>query len=200
VTDKQRYPRYEALAIADELVAMLLPFCDRIAIAGSLRRRKPDVGDIEILYIPTVENRSELLTRPSDLFADSDPIKTRDITVNLVDEKLDELVAADVLERRKNALGREVYGEKNKLMRHIPSGIPVDLFAATAENWFSLLVCRTGSAESNTRICMAAQSMVFKWKPYEGIVDELGNLHSITSERELFLLVGLPYLEPWERV
>ena len=31
---KERFPRHEALAIADELVAALLPYVDRIVIAG----------------------------------------------------------------------------------------------------------------------------------------------------------------------
>ena len=129
---KQRFPRAEALAIADELVATFLPYVDRIVIAGSLRRRKPDVGDIEIMYIPTVEERKD----DSGLFVTME--------VNLVDEQLQVLEAEGKLERRKNALGRETYGPKNKLMRHVASGIPVDLFAATVENWWNYLVCRTG--------------------------------------------------------
>ena len=56
---KKRFPRHEALAVADELVAALLPYVDRIVIAGSLRRRKPGVGDIEIMYIPTIEERKD---------------------------------------------------------------------------------------------------------------------------------------------
>lgn len=41
-----------ATVIADRLKAQLAPHCDRIEIAGSIRRRKPDVGDIEIVAIP----------------------------------------------------------------------------------------------------------------------------------------------------
>ena len=42
----------QAKAIADNLVGELRPFCDRIEIAGSIRRRKPEVKDIEIVCIP----------------------------------------------------------------------------------------------------------------------------------------------------
>ena len=37
----------KAKAIADKYVALLAPFCDRIEIAGSIRREKEEVGDIE---------------------------------------------------------------------------------------------------------------------------------------------------------
>ncbi len=39
--------------IADHYVSALTPFCDRIEIAGSVRRKKNDVGDIEIVCIPS---------------------------------------------------------------------------------------------------------------------------------------------------
>lgn len=41
-----------ALIIAESIKAQLAPHCDRIEIAGSIRRRKPEVGDIEIVAIP----------------------------------------------------------------------------------------------------------------------------------------------------
>jgi len=42
----------EAKAIAEHYVSLLKPFCKRIGIAGSIRREKPEVGDIEIVAIP----------------------------------------------------------------------------------------------------------------------------------------------------
>ena len=42
----------QATAIAERVKALLAPHCDGIEIAGSIRRRKPDVGDIEIVAIP----------------------------------------------------------------------------------------------------------------------------------------------------
>lgn len=54
-TSKTRFPRALALDVARELVAALKPVCDRLVIAGSLRRRKTEVGDVEVLYIPRFE-------------------------------------------------------------------------------------------------------------------------------------------------
>lgn len=42
----------QATAIAERVKAQLAPHCERIEIAGSIRRRKPDVGDIEMVAIP----------------------------------------------------------------------------------------------------------------------------------------------------
>jgi len=42
----------KALKIAEKVMAELEPHCERIAIAGSIRRKKPEVKDIEIVAIP----------------------------------------------------------------------------------------------------------------------------------------------------
>jgi DNA polymerase/3'-5' exonuclease PolX len=42
----------KAKAIADDVVEKLKPFCSKIEIAGSIRRRRPNVHDIDIVLIP----------------------------------------------------------------------------------------------------------------------------------------------------
>lgn len=42
----------EATKIATELVNKLRPFCDRVEVAGSIRRGKANVNDIDIVAIP----------------------------------------------------------------------------------------------------------------------------------------------------
>lgn len=46
----------KAHAIANKVKAELEPHCERIEIAGSIRRKKPEVGDIEIVAIPKPYN------------------------------------------------------------------------------------------------------------------------------------------------
>lgn len=141
---KTRFPRAAALEVARELCAALRPTTERLIVAGSLRRRRETVGDVEILYIGCWAERPA----PGEMFEQR--------PTNLADEAIAELEARGVLERRLNSKGSESYGAKNKLMRHRASGIPVDLFSATTANWFNYLVCRTGPAESNTRIASLA--------------------------------------------
>ena len=183
-----RYSWERARMIAAEIVNALRPACERIQIAGSIRREKPDVGDIEILYIPVMQEEPD----PVDLF--------RSITVSLADGRIEGMERAGTLEKRLNAKGLQTYGPKNKLMRHVASGIPVDLFAATRENWYNYLVCRTGPADLNARICMAAQRRGWKWNPYgEGFSDPDGNVRKMDSESAVFAFVGMPNLEPSRR-
>jgi DNA polymerase/3'-5' exonuclease PolX len=42
----------EARTIAEKYLNILKPFCQRIEIAGSIRREKPEVKDIELVAIP----------------------------------------------------------------------------------------------------------------------------------------------------
>jgi DNA polymerase/3'-5' exonuclease PolX len=50
----------QATAIAERVKARLAPHCVRIEIAGSIRRRQGDVGDIEIVAIPKPYDESPL--------------------------------------------------------------------------------------------------------------------------------------------
>ena len=175
------------MKVAAELCAALKPVCAKIIVAGSLRRRKATVGDVEILYIGKTEVRQD----PADMFAR--------ITVNLADEAIAALEKSGVLERRKNKNGSEMYGAKNKLMRHHATSLPVDLFAATSENWWNYLVCRTGPADSNTRICMAAQDRGWKWNPYGAGFSRGDEVRAMESEADVFAFVGLPYEQPEAR-
>jgi len=184
-----RYPWPVAHEIAKTLCAHLSRGCSRIIIAGSLRRRQPDVGDIEILYIPIVER----VPNPATFFDEME--------VNHADTILHQLLTDGILAKRKNVKGSEVYGEQNKLTMHVASGIPVDFFAASESNWFNYLVCRTGPADSNKAICNAAIARGWKWHPYgEGFTDEHGRLLRVTDERAAFDLVGLRYRDPEYRV
>ena len=184
--DKPKFPRAEAIAVARIIVDFLKPFCERLIVAGSLRRRRTAVGDVEILYVPKYS------AEPDGLF---DTVR-----VNCVDRRLEQMLQCGTISKRLNTLGSETWGERNKLARHTTSQIPVDLFEATTSNWFNYLVCRTGSAANNTRIASAAQAKRWKWHPYAaGFTDHQGNSVRVESEQDVFRLAGLPYLEPWQR-
>ncbi len=145
-TTKTRYDLKIAEPVAERLVEQLRPYCERIKIAGSIRRRKWDVGDIELLCIP--KYRTE--TRPVDMF------KTEDVDVDELDEYLAwqsddsgrHAVVKAVFTRRLKSNGAIAgFGLKNKLLLHLESGIPVDVFITTRENWGMALMVRTGPAD-----------------------------------------------------
>lgn len=187
---KTKYPRPAAIAVARELLAVIVPACEpeRVVVAGSLRRGKAEVGDVEILYIP----RTELRPVPGDMFATA--------RVDLVDLAVRQLMATGILEIREGENGAKSYGPKNKFLRHVSSGIPVDLFATIETSWWNYLVCRTGSKENNMAIAEAAKAKGWHWNPYgSGFTTGGGSSHQVTSERDVFDFVALPYKEPKDR-
>lgn len=190
---KPKFPRSLALQAAKEICDALKPVCERLTVAGSLRRRKPFVGDVEILFVPRLERLPDL--GQTDFLAAPEP-KFK----NLAEQVIEQLVTRAVIIQRKNKDGHIAWGAKNKLALHTTTDVPVDLFTATAENWWNYLVCRTGGAQNNIRIASAAQKKDWQWNPYSaGFTDQEGNPVPVTSEQDVFRLVGLPYLEPHER-
>ena len=183
---KKRWPRDQAIAVARELCQHLTPVCERIIVAGSLRRGKSTVGDVEILFIPRTAIRT------IDLFS-SGP-------VSMADEEIQRMLDAGILTKRIGSNGHTAWGDKNKLAVH-RSGIPVDLFASTWENWWNYLVCRTGPAESNIRIANAALALGYRWNPYGPGYTRLadGEVILMDSEEAVFRFVGLPFNEPTDR-
>lgn len=199
MSDTLKYPRAVALRAARELVATLLPHCELdvdgkpfLKVCGSLRRGKTEVGDVELVYIPRVDQVPD----PADLLGS--PGTTH--PVNQVDAILDEWIRTGRLEKRLNKLGRLTWGPENKLARHTGSGVPVDLFATDRRAWWSYVVCRTGSARTNTQIAAEALRKGWHWHPTQGFfTDVMGRRQWITSEQDVFSMVGLPYREPAAR-
>lgn len=64
MSDKPKFPAKLARSVGEKIVEALSPVCARIQIAGSLRRGKPLVGDVEIVYVPRFTEVSgvEILT------------------------------------------------------------------------------------------------------------------------------------------
>ncbi len=192
MSSKIKHPRAKALEVAKELTATLRALCEpnRFIFAGSLRRMKPEVGDIELVYVPRIELRPD----PDDLLGN--PIPTMMFDIQLAD-----WLRRGVISKRVGEKGGTLWGDFNKLALHTASGIGIDFFQANKRNFWTLLVCRTGSAESNMRVCQAAEKRGMKWNPYRGFEDRrTGELLFVPeSEEALFRHVGLPYLQPKDR-
>jgi DNA polymerase/3'-5' exonuclease PolX len=125
----------QAQLIAAELIADLMPACVRIEVGGSVRRHKPDVKDLEIIFIP------KLTYRQQTLFDVKPPPPTR-----ATDAVLDRLIADRVIAKD---LKTKRWGPLYKRARHPASGAVVEFYAANEDNWGYIYALRTGPAEFN---------------------------------------------------
>jgi DNA polymerase/3'-5' exonuclease PolX len=183
---KSKVARSAALEVAKELCALLKPATDRLVVAGSLRRGEIVVGDIEILFIEKFEDRKV------DMFVSEG--------FNVTQEKIAAMVKYGTLSKRLNKLGNvSAWGPENKLAVHCASGIAVDLFSATAENWWMSLVIRTGPKELNLRLAVGAKKLGRRLHANGPGVSENGHMTICKSEEDVFALCGIPYLVPKDR-
>lgn len=181
MTTKTRFPLAQAEGVAQDLVEVLGPACEKIEVAGSIRRRRPDVGDVELLCISRV----------------GDPVA---LGTNLyLDAAVEDLILRNVLQKRQNRAGRTNYGRWNKLLVHVASGIPVDIFSTTETNWGMALVVRTGPAEWNIRMMTRFKNRRMQGHAYGGVTQ--GGIDvPCPTEEEVFRLLDWEYRAPEGRV
>src|SRR5690606_16100698 len=106
---KTTLPLDVARRAAERLVTALAPACARIeiaslfpsVIAGSIRRGKLQVGDIELVAIPSVVHAVQ-----RDLFGEVVTVRARD----LLDERLEELAQLRAISRTPPAGARPAWG------------------------------------------------------------------------------------------
>lgn len=123
--------------LAEKICAELSAGCDRIEIAGSVRRGKADVGDIEIVCIPA---------HGVGLFPDQcGPSRLDPILVRLL--------------RAGRLLQPTLDGDRQKMFG-IPAvpGLQLDLFITDRDGWGVVYGLRTGPAEFS-RACVTPRSL-----------------------------------------
>lgn len=114
--------------IAIKICERLQPFCSRINIAGSVRRQKPEVKDIEIVCLPRM-----ISVEQGGLF----------------DEVLVEKKVSDNFVRVVKELGKVIKGKPDGRMMQIqlPQRISLDLFMPDEPDFIRQYAIRTGSRE-----------------------------------------------------
>jgi DNA polymerase/3'-5' exonuclease PolX len=185
---KTRIPLREARALADEVVGLLGSVCAAVTVAGSIRRQRPQIGDIELVACPT--------TRPAglDLFGEATA------TVDELDEAARELLRRGVFGTRPDKNGRPAVGPKFKCLSY--KGFGLDLFSTTPTQRGLILLIRTGPASwSHSFVTPRLQG---GWLPAgmrvrDGWLLDGGAQVPTRTEEDVFRHVGLPYLEPERR-
>lgn len=195
VTDT-RLTLAHAESIALDLAELLRPSCLTIAIAGSIRRRRPLVKDIELLAIP------QTISAPINLFGDVHQVR------DLLDEEVRAWLEAGTVQPRLDVNGRQAIGTRYK--RLLFRDVPVDLFTAQSDNWGVQLAIRTGPAEFSKRL--VSRTIQGGLLPFGYWVGKEGGdpakpshlwcgtaVIPTPTEEELFAAIGLEWIRPEER-
>jgi DNA polymerase/3'-5' exonuclease PolX len=123
----------QASEIAQGIVSKLSPFCEKINIAGSIRRKKPDVRDIEIVCLPKTQ-----IVNSSDLFGTA--LQNSQIDVDFI--------------LNVGMLGKIEKGSASGRYCKItlPHEIALDLFIPDAPDYYRQFAIRTGSADYSFKV------------------------------------------------
>jgi len=172
----------DAAAIAQSWIDRLAPYCQRIEVAGSLRRSKPEVKDIEIVAIPIIKKQDSLFEGLQD---------ARNLLV-------DALVAFALQDEFKVVKGKEKYKQLA-----LPEGINLDLFMVTQPaQWGVIFTIRTGPAEFS-HYCVTKKHQGGRmpaWaKVQNGAVWNRDESLDMPEEQDFFDFLQLPWIEPRDR-
>lgn len=138
MTEQKLFPFDQAKDIAVNICYKLQPYCDKIHLAGSIRRLKPEVKDIEIICVPKTHNQVS-----KDLFGVKIVQQARSVIPDF--------------SRTVKSLGEILSGNSggNYMKILLPSGIKLDLFMPKAEDYYRQYAIRTGSSDYTRKVIAA---------------------------------------------
>ena len=181
----------KAKSIAETLVAEMLPYSEKILIAGSIRRGKADVKDIEILVQPEYVERK---VYTGNLF---EPVKVEPVNRLHIWAESQKSVrwiktgTKAIIDRRPKADGKywrgiiEADGEQIKL----------DLFLAEKDNFGVIEVIRTGPAAfSMAMVAFIKHQTPFRVADGHLTVEATGEIIPCETEFEFFRNAGLKFV------
>lgn len=176
----------DAKLLADKVIAVLEPFCERIEIAGSIRRGRAEVGDVDIVAMP------KSLDLPGALGG----------TAHLTDSQVWAEKFTTVLWKKMAAILEERGQELIRCSIPCKDGLfQVDIYRARPETWGVILLVRTGSREHNVKLCSLARSKGLMLSAAQGVVScgGTGGVVACRTEEEIFAALGLGFVEPKNR-
>lgn len=178
----------ELRPLAERVRAELEPYCEKIEIAGSIRRGRPWCNDIDLVCLPKATSVAAPAAAPQELKYG---------------------YAHALRERCKRNAQVVTDGDVNLIVR-LRNGVQLDIFIARrpsadlleskATNFGSLLLCRTGSVQHNIWLVEHAKRLGKTWNPYHGVfVGKSGQCIASASEEEIFAALELEFVAPEKR-
>lgn len=188
----------KAFSLAENLLYYFSPVCERILIAGSVRRMKPQVKDIELVAIPDLT-----IAVPKAKLEFGKPLPINHKTM------LDYLIYRSI---EKEEIRIEKNGERYKKFTMLHHDISIDFFLVLPPaSWGVQFAIRTGPADFSHWMVTRKRNggalpngyRVQDGSVWEGEREtkslEGENLIGFDSEKDFLDFLGLGWVEPRER-
>ena len=144
-----------------------------ITPAGSLRRERPAVNDLDYVILATPAEDAAIRRR----------IREGRGTTVIQDGRINYSASL---------------ADGTRLDLYFAQHPEQDMFSRTPGTYGTILLCRTGSQLHNTYIAMRAQVLKLAWDPYWGL--KLGHtVVAVETEAQIYARLHMPYLEPRDR-
>ena len=186
-TQKRRRPLAEMQLIACQLLDLLEPVTERRQVVGSVRRREPLVGDLEILVSPKLE--------PYEVNLFGEVLSYCDLLQNWHRDQLRD----GTYTHRLSSDGKRADGGKYK--RLTSAGVAFDLFICRpGEQEFGVLeAIRTGPADFSRRLVTqrsAGGMLPFGMRVADGVLWHGNRKVETPDERDFFDAIGVVWIPP----
>lgn len=176
---------------ARDLVQLWSPHCERLEIAGSIRRGKPDPHDIELVAIPKIhvqERQVDMFTKEFD-------------EIDILSSVLEGEKANGRVVDRLDKNGRPAWGPRFK--RLLYRGYPVDVFIVRPPaQWGVIFAIRTGPWDFGRKVVTSRLQggfMPVGMRVVDGALERGGEAVETPEEEDYFAALDVPCWPPSER-
>jgi DNA polymerase/3'-5' exonuclease PolX len=162
--------RLKALRIVEQVIAHIEDECQRVEVAGSIRREKPDVKDGELVILP----KPGLLAR------------------------LDELVMSGIFQKARYGQAMTTrWGDKYRGLS--VQGMTIEIYLAERDNFGWMWMLRTGPGEANKALMTRLKQMNAPLRSEAGCWWYQSHKLSTPEETDVFRLLALAAIRPSQR-
>jgi len=169
VTIVEQLDLKSASNIAEMVITQVDAWCEKIEVVGSIRRCRPFVHDIDFVVLPKKADSWNMLRKTVLTMMDTKPIFKQ----------------GDQVIRALLALESSEY-------------VQIDFYRCTPENYGSIKLMRTGSAEHNIWLAKLAIKSGLRWLHTKGLCKG-DQVIAGSDERLIFSSLAFYYVEPTER-
>ena len=187
----------QAREVALEVLGLVIPWCKQTLVAGSIRRESADVKDIEIVCIPSWDDRQK---EDSLLAGDTAPVNllhqavARSEDIRWIKPGVPQIEDWPIKPDGRYWRGLIAAGKLGA-----PADIKLDLFLARPENIGVIFAVRTGSADFSRALVTFARDHT-DYRVDGGELRLQGGMVPCPDERVLFDALGLLWIHPSARV